>query len=75
VCLALPVLAVTLCVNLVVGLTTIFAPQMNLLTVGFPLLILAGLSVLASTTAYLGTSVARMMGLAMQALQLMTSHG
>lgn len=46
--LALPVMAVTLCVNLTVGLTTVFAPSMNLLSIGFPLLILSGLWVLVA---------------------------
>jgi flagellar biosynthetic protein FliR len=41
--LSLPVVAVSLCVNITVGLTTVFAPGMNLLSIGFPILILAGL--------------------------------
>ncbi|WP_291423147.1 flagellar biosynthetic protein FliR [Acidocella sp.] len=52
--LAMPVLAVSLCVNLTVGLTSVFAPQMNLLTIGFPLLILAGLWVFSGAVLYLG---------------------
>ncbi len=61
VCLALPVLAVSLCVNITVGLTTVFAPQMNLLTIGFPLLILAGLWVMGGSVFYMGHAVARLM--------------
>ena len=41
--LALPVMAVALSINITVGLTTVFAPQMNLLTIGFPILVLVGL--------------------------------
>jgi flagellar biosynthetic protein FliR len=61
VCLAMPVLAVTLCVNLTVGLTTVFSPQMNLLTIGFPLLVLAGLWVMAGSTGYIGHIMAQLM--------------
>lgn len=63
--LAMPVLAATLCVNLTVGLTTVFSPQMNLLTIGFPLLILAGLWVLAGATAGLCPALAGLMRLGM----------
>lgn len=59
--LALPVMAVTLCVNLTVGLTTVFAPSMNLLSIGFPLLILAGLWVLAAEVPMFGVVVAHLM--------------
>jgi flagellar biosynthetic protein FliR len=59
--LALPVLAVSLCINLIVGLTTVFAPSMNLLSIGFPLLILAGLWVLAGETPYIGHSAAALL--------------
>jgi flagellar biosynthetic protein FliR len=50
--LALPVLAVALCVNITVGLLSVFSPQLNVLTIGFPILILAGLWMLAASTAY-----------------------
>jgi flagellar biosynthetic protein FliR len=59
--LALPVMAASLCVNLIVGLTTVFAPSMNLLSIGFPLLILAGLWVLAGETPYMGHEAAALM--------------
>jgi flagellar biosynthetic protein FliR len=59
--LALPVLAVCLCVNLVVGLTTVFAPSMNLLSIGFPLLILAGLWVLVGETPAMGRTISGLM--------------
>jgi flagellar biosynthetic protein FliR len=74
VCLAMPVLAVSLCVNLTVGLTTVFAPQMNLLTIGFPLLILAGLWVMAGSVFYTGHIVAHLM---LQGMGMLTQieHG
>ncbi len=53
-CLSLPVLVITLCINLTVGFTTIFAPQMNILSIGFPLLILAGLWVMSDSILYTG---------------------
>jgi flagellar biosynthetic protein FliR len=74
VCLAMPVLAVSLCVNLTVGLTTVFAPQMNLLTIGFPLLILAGLWVMAGSLFYLGHIISTLMAQGMGALAALT-HG
>jgi flagellar biosynthetic protein FliR len=55
--LALPVLAVSLCVNIIVGLSTVFAPQMNLLTIGFPLLILTALWLFSSTISYLDRDI------------------
>ncbi|MDE8345375.1 MAG: flagellar biosynthetic protein FliR [Acidocella sp.] len=73
--LAVPVLAVSLSVNLLVGLTAVFAPQMNLLTIGFPLLILAGLWVMAGTTPYLGPVIGDMMHAGLQAMLRMTNHG
>ncbi len=50
--LALPVITITLCVNLSVGLTTVYASQMNLLSIGFPILILCGMWVLAQSVLY-----------------------
>jgi len=52
--LALPVLAVALTINITVGLLSVFAPQLNVLTVGFPLLILTGLWMLSTSSAYFG---------------------
>jgi flagellar biosynthetic protein FliR len=52
--LALPVMAVTLCINLTIGITTVFAPTMNLLSIGFPMLILAGLWVISDSVLYSG---------------------
>jgi len=73
-CLAMPVLAVSLCVNLTVGLCAVFSPQMNLLTIGFPLLILAGLWVMAGAMPYTGAVVAQLMDTGMNALAAMI-HG
>jgi flagellar biosynthetic protein FliR len=67
--LAMPVLAVSLSVNLTVGLMTVFSPQMNLLTIGFPLLILAGLWVTAGSTAYIGHGISAFLLTAMAAVE------
>ena len=74
VCLAMPVLAVSLCVNLTVGLTTVFSPQMNLLSIGFPVLILTGLWVLAGSTGYIGHIVHDLVNTGMNVVTLMI-HG
>lgn len=73
--LALPVLAATLCVNLTVGLTTVFAPSMNLLSVGFPLLILVGLWVLVATVPAIGVTAHHLTATCMEALSRMLPHG
>ncbi|MGE4481090.1 flagellar biosynthetic protein FliR [Acidocella sp.] len=73
--LALPVLAVTLCVNLTVGLTTVFAPSMNLLSIGFPLLILAGLWALAASIPAFGAAAHHLVLACMLALGDMLPHG
>ena len=73
--LALPVLAATLCVNLTVGLTTVFAPSMNLLSVGFPLLILVGLWVLVAAIPGFGVMAQHLTGQCMAALGAMLPHG
>ncbi|HTQ70606.1 MAG TPA: flagellar biosynthetic protein FliR [Acidocella sp.] len=73
--LAMPVLAVTLCVNLTVGLTTVFAPSMNLLSIGFPLLILAGLWVLVAIIPAIGVTAQHLTTTCMAALGGMLPHG
>jgi flagellar biosynthetic protein FliR len=73
--LALPVLAATLCVNLTVGLTTVFAPSMNLLSIGFPLLILAGLWVLVAEIPFFGLAAHHIMMVCTEALGRMLPHG
>jgi flagellar biosynthetic protein FliR len=72
--LALPVMAVSLCVNLIVGLTTVFAPSMNLLSIGFPLLILAGLWALAGAAPSMGHEAAALMLAAERGVAAL-SHG
>ena len=64
-CLSLPVLMITLCINLTVGFTTIFAPQMNILSIGFPLLILAGIWVMSDSILYTGHVMNWLMSAAM----------
>jgi flagellar biosynthetic protein FliR len=61
VALALPVLAVALTINITVGLLSVFAPQLNVLTVGFPLLILTGLWMLAFSSVYFAPDFAQLM--------------
>ena len=73
--LALPVLAVGLCVNITVGLTTVFAPSMNLLTIGFPLLILAGLWALAASIPAIGPAAQHLTFTCMRALTALLPHG
>lgn len=73
--LALPVLAATFCVNLTVGLTTVFAPSMNLLSVGFPLLILVGLWVLVASIPGFGIVAQHLTMQCMATLGAMLPHG
>ncbi len=72
--LALPVMAVSLCINIIVGLTTVFAPQMNLLTIGFPLLILTGLWLFATSISYVNHDIKIMLINAMSLGSQMLSH-
>jgi flagellar biosynthetic protein FliR len=73
--LAMRVLAVTLSINLTVGLTTVFAPQMNLLTVGFPLLIIVGLWMLTGSIVFLDQDFRHLMDAAMRSVTAMIPHG
>lgn len=73
--LALPVMAVTLCVNLTVGLTTVFAPSMNLLSIGFPLLIITGLWVLVAEVPMFSLITNHLMQSCEAALGAVLSHG
>jgi flagellar biosynthetic protein FliR len=73
--LAMPVLAVTLSINLTVGLTTVFAPQMNLLTIGFPLLIIVGLWMLTGSIVFLDRDFHHLMGIGMHSVEAMIPHG
>jgi flagellar biosynthetic protein FliR len=72
--LAMPVIAIALCVNIVVGLTTVFAPQMNLLTIGFPLLILVGFWVFTGSIGYMNHDLQHLMSLATDSLTRMLGH-
>jgi flagellar biosynthesis protein FliR len=73
--IAMPVLAVTLSINLTVGLTTVFAPQMNLLTIGFPLLIIVGLWMLTGSIVFLDQDFHHLMDVAMRSVAAMMPHG
>ena len=73
--LAMPVLAVSLSINITVGLMTVFAPQMNLLTIGFPLVILVGLWIFAGSLGYVAYDFRHLFASAMRSIFLMQSHG
>jgi flagellar biosynthetic protein FliR len=73
--LALPVLAVSLCINITVGLMTVFAPQLNLLTIGFPLLILGGLSIFTGSLGYLHGTIEQLLSRAVQTIATMLHNG
>ncbi len=73
--LAMPVLAVSLSINITVGLTTVFAPQMNLLTIGFPLLILGGIWIFTASIGYVDPNLHRLLLQAMTSISMMLSHG
>jgi len=73
--LAMPVLAVTLSINITVGITSVFAPQMNILTIGFPLLILAGLWVLIGTVGYMNQDFQQVFLASMHSVTAMLPHG
>lgn len=66
--LALPVLAVSLAVNFTVGLATVFAPSLNLLSIGFPLLILSGLWVMLASLPAIGPAALHLTHTCMAAL-------
>jgi flagellar biosynthetic protein FliR len=75
VALALPVLAVSLAVNLTVGLATVFSPSLNLLSIGFPLLILAGLWVLLASLPAIGPVAQQLSFTCMGAFSALLPHG
>ena len=75
VALALPVMAVSLAVNFTVGLATVFAPSLNLLSIGFPLLILAGLWVLLASLPAIGPAAQYLTSVGMDALAGLVPHG
>jgi flagellar biosynthetic protein FliR len=69
--LALPVMAISLAINITVGLLTVFSPQLNLLTIGFPLLILGGLAILTASLADLPGSIEHLLNLAARTIAVM----
>lgn len=73
--LAMPVMAVSLSINITVGLMTVFAPQINLLTIGFPLVILVGLWIFAGSLGYVAYDFRHLFASAMRSIFLMQSHG
>ncbi|MCB8874896.1 flagellar biosynthetic protein FliR [Acidisoma silvae] len=72
--LALPVMAVALCINLTVGLMTVFAPQLNLLTIGFPLLILGGLTMLSASVLFMNGAIQALLDDAARMVARMITH-
>jgi flagellar biosynthetic protein FliR len=74
VALALPVLAVSLAVNFTVGLATVFAPSLNLLSVGFPLLILTGLWAMLASLPAIGPAAQHLTNICMAALNTLLPH-
>jgi flagellar biosynthesis protein FliR len=73
--LAVPVMAVSLTINITVGLLTVFSPQLNLLTIGFPLLILGGLSILTASLGDLPGSLAHLLQMGVRTIAIMVPHG
>jgi len=73
--LAVPVMAVSLTINITVGLLTVFSPQLNLLTIGFPLLILGGLSILTASLADLPSSIEHLLATGVRTIATMVPHG
>jgi flagellar biosynthetic protein FliR len=73
--LAVPVMAISLAINVTVGLLTVFSPQLNLLTIGFPLLILGGLSILTASLGDLPGSIERLLDTAASTIAIMVPRG
>ncbi len=72
--IALPVMIAAFCVNIIVAISTVFAPQMNLLTVGFPILILTGLYVFALSLTYFHASIQFVMNQALLCISAILPH-
>jgi flagellar biosynthetic protein FliR len=72
--LALPVMAVALSINITVGLTTVFAPQLNLLTIGFPILVLSGLWLLVGSIGFADNDIHRGVTAAMGTIAEIIAH-
>ena len=73
--LAMPVMATSLVINITVGLLTVFSPQLNLLTIGFPLLILSGLSILTVSLGNLPGGMEHLLDMAVRTIAVMLPHG
>ncbi len=73
--LALPVLAVSLAINFTVGLATVFSPSLNLLSIGFPLLILGGLWVMLASLPAIAPVAQHLMLICMEAVSTLLPHG
>ena len=73
--LAVPVMAISLAINVTVGLLTVFSPQLNLLTIGFPLLILGGLSILTASLGDLPGSIEHLLNTAVRTIAVMVPIG
>jgi flagellar biosynthesis protein FliR len=73
--LAVPVMAISLAINITVGLLTVFSPQLNLLTIGFPMLVLGGLSVLTASLGDLPGSIAHLLNTAVKTIAVMVPRG
>ena len=73
--LAVPVMAISLAINITVGLLTVFSPQLNLLTIGFPLLILGGLSILTASLGDLPDSIKHLLNTAVRTIAVMVPVG
>jgi flagellar biosynthetic protein FliR len=73
--LAVPVMAISLAINITVGLLTVFSPQLNLLTIGFPLLIVGGLSILTASLGDLPASIEHLLNMAVRTIAEMVPHG
>ena len=71
--IALPALAAMLTVNLLMGVMTRAAPQMNIFSVGFPLTMSIGFVAIALTLPAFGESFASLLAEALEALSLLTS--
>ena len=69
--IALPAVAALLLVNLAFGVTSRAAPQLNIFAVGFPIMIMIGLSFLILTLPTITSHLSRLLS---QALELIQTH-
>lgn len=71
--LMLPAISVLLLVNVVVGVLTRSAPQLNIFSFGFPMTLMVGIGILFLTAPRLGDALSHLVMRALEALALM--HG